>query len=158
MKGSAWRCVGVLAVAGALTACGFYGPQPVTYTAYQLTCCTKADIEQTWRPGTTVGLHWIVETSSRTTVNPTHLVTITSKLLGPNDDVASLKTSKPATQTVNGSVTTYDDRKPPPAESLVATFMLPPNLLPGLYRLDFNSDFGDGSSAGGSSIVRVGTP
>ena len=158
MRGSAWRWVGVLAVAGALTGCGFYGPQPGTYTAYQLTCCTKADIEQTWRPGTTVGLHWIVETSSRTTVNPTHRVTITSKLLGPYDDVASLKSSKPATHTVNGSVTAFDDRRPPPTESLVATFELPQDLQPGLYRLDFTSDFGDGSSAGGSSIVRVGTP
>src|SRR5207237_2196953 len=122
---SDWLCVVVLTVAGVITVCGFYGPQPGTYNAYQLTCCTKADIEQTLRPGTTVGLHWIVETSSRTTVNPTHRVTITSKLLGPYDDVASFKSSKPATHTVNGSVTTFDDRRPPPTESLVATFELP---------------------------------
>jgi hypothetical protein len=39
----------------------------------------------------------------------------------------------------------------------VTSFLLPADLPPGTYRLDFKTDFGDSSSAGGSSIVRVGT-
>jgi hypothetical protein len=131
------------------------GPSPVTYTAYQLTCCTKADIEQLWHPGTEVDLHWIVE-SSTTTVNPAHKVVITATLKGPYSDIDTLKHASGATKVVQGSVITMDDSVPPP-EPAVSIFLLPADLPPGYYNLAFKSDFGGGNSAGGASIVRVGT-
>ena len=138
-----------------LTACGFPGQNAVTYTAYYLTCCTKADIDQTWQPGTTVELHWILESASRTTVNPTHKTVLTAVLTGPYKDASTLKEASGATHTVQGSITTMDDRNPPPVTP-VATFLLPPDLPPGYYNLKIKWDFGDGSSAASASIVQVG--
>lgn len=139
-----------------VTACGLPGPNPVTYTAYQLTCCTKADIDRLWQPGTTVGLHWIVETASRTTIKPTHKVIIAAVLMGPYSEVTTLKQANGATHAVKGSIITTDDRTPSPIAQ-VTTFFLPPDLPPGYYKLNLKWDFGDGSSAGASSVVRVGT-
>jgi hypothetical protein len=152
-----FRWVLAFALCGALaSACGLPGPSPVTYTAYQLTCCTRADIEQVWAPGTSVDLHWIVQTSSRTTINPTHKVVITAVLQGPFSDVTTLKRSGAATHAVQGSALTFDDRTLPSAEQ-VTTFSLPPDLPAGYYNLNMRWDLGDGSSVAGSSVVRVAT-
>ena len=62
-----------------------------TYTAYNLTCCTKADIDRLWQPGTSVELHWMVESASVSKLNPTHRVSITANLSGPYSDQDSLK-------------------------------------------------------------------
>jgi hypothetical protein len=140
-----------------VTACGMLGPTPVTYTAYGLTCCTQADVEQLWQPGTEVDLHWIVETATRTTVNPTHKFAVVAVLTGPYADVATLKQAKGATHVVQGSVVMMDDRMAPP-QPRVTIFLLPADLPSGYYNLETKVDFGDGSSAGGGSIVRVGTP
>ena len=140
-----------------VAACGMLGPTPVTYKAYALTCCTKADIDQLWQPGTEVDLHWIVETGTRTTVNPTHKFVITAILKGPYGDVPSLKKSSAATHVVQGSAVTIDDRVPPP-DSEISIFLLAADLPPGYYNLETKVDFGDGSSAASGSVVRVGTP
>ena len=140
-----------------LTACGLPSSNAVTYTTYQLTCCTKADIDQLWQPGATVDLHWIVEQSTTTTVRPTRHVVAVAVLMGPYGNVAAAKQGSGATDAVQGSVVTMDDRTAPPGPE-VTTFFLPADLPPGYYRLDFKSDIGDGTSAGGGSIVRVGTP
>jgi hypothetical protein len=132
------------------------GPNPVTYNAYYLTCCTKADIDQLWQPGTEVDLHWIVEAGTRTTVNPTHKLVIAAGLTGPFSDIAALKQAKGATHAVQGSAVTIDDRVPPP-EPEVSIFLLPADLPAGYYNLETKVDFGDGSSARGGTIIRVGT-
>ena len=121
-----------------------------------MTCCTKADINQLWQPGSTVELHWIVESASRTTVNPTHKAIATAVLMSPYSDATTLKQASGATHAVQGSVIAIDDRTPP-STTPVTTFLLPADLPPGYYNLNLKWDFGDGSSAGGSSIVRVGT-
>jgi hypothetical protein len=139
-----------------VTACGLPGANAVTYTAYQLTCCTKADVDRLWQPGTTVELHWIVETASRTTINPTHKVVIAAVLMGPYSDVTALKQAISATHAVQGSIITMDDRTPPPAAQ-VTTLLLPADLPPGYYNLNLKWDFGGGSTAGAGSVVRVGT-
>ena len=146
----------LLLLATLVTACALPGPTTVTYTAYRLTCCTQTDIDQVWRPGTTVELHWIVETSKATTVNPTHKLVTSATLLGPYSDVTTLKQAIGGTHAVQGSIITTDDRTPPDAGT-VSTFLLPPDLPSGYYKLNIKSDFGDGGSAGGSSIVRVGS-
>src|SRR5229473_3226770 len=129
-----------------VAACGVTGPNPVTYTAYQLTCCTQAGAE--------VDLHWTVESGTKTTVNPTHKVVVVVTLTGPYADVVTLKQAKGGTHVVQGSVITMDDRVPP-AEPAVSIFLLPADLPPGYYNLAFNTDFGGGNSAGGASVVRV---
>jgi hypothetical protein len=139
-----------------MTGCGMLGPSPVTYTIYGLTCCAKADVEQVWQPGKEVDLHWIVESSTTTTVNPNHNVVITATLMGPYSDIPTLKRAIGATRTVQGTVIEMDDRVPPP-DPAVSIFLLPADLPPGYYNLAFNTDFGGGNSAGGASIVRVGT-
>jgi hypothetical protein len=139
-----------------VVACGATGPNPVTYNAYQLTCCTQTDIDQVWQPGKEVDLHWTVESSTRTTVNPTHKVVIVVTLTGPYADVATLKQAKGGSHVVQGSVITMDDRVPPLVPE-VTTFLLPGDLPAGYYKLSFKTDFGDGSSAGSASIVQVGT-
>jgi len=131
------------------------GPSPVTYTAYELTCCNKADIEQLWQPGTEVDLHWIVDSRTTTAVSPGHKVVITATLMGPYSDIDTLKHASSATKLVQGSVITMDDSVPP-AEPPVSIFLLPVDLPPGYYNLEFKSDFGGGNSAGGASIIRVG--
>lgn len=141
-----------------LTACGLPGSNAVTYTAYQLTCCTQADIEQVWQPGTEVDLHWTVESRTRTAAaGGGHKVMIVVALMGPYSDIATLKSSKGATHVVQGSVITMDDRVPPP-EPAITTFLLPADLPAGYYNLTFTTDFGGGNSMEGASIVRVGTP
>src|SRR5580704_6099452 len=138
-----------------LIACGMPRANPVTYTAYQLTCCTKADIDQLWKPCTEVDLHWIVVNGTTTTVAPTHVLVITASLTGPYSDIDTLKHSRGAAHVVQGSMITMDDRAPPPAPA-VSIFLLPADLPAGYYNLAFNIDFGDGSSGGGAGIVRVG--
>ncbi len=137
------------------TGCGMVGPTPVTYTTYQLTCCTKADIEQVWKPGTEVDLHWMVEERMTTTVSSSHKVLITATLMGPYGDVPTLKHASGATHAVQSSVMEMDDRIPPP-DPEVSVFLLPADLPSGFYNLAFKTDFGGGNSAGGASVVRVG--
>jgi hypothetical protein len=139
-----------------VTACGSPGPTAVTYTGYYLTCCTQADLDQPWQPGTTVELTWIVKSASRTTVNPTHQAVASAALTGPYKDVATLKLASGATHTVQGSAVAMDDRTAPPTTP-VTTFVLPADLPPGFYNLNVKWDYGDGSLAEGGSIVRVGT-
>lgn len=138
-----------------MTACGLPGSDAVTYTEYQLTCCTKADVERIWQPGTTVELHWIVAIASTTKVNPTHKVVIAAVLMGPFSDVTTLKHATGASHAVQGSIITMDDRAPPPPTE-VTTFFLPADLPSGYYQLNLKWDFGNGNSAGAGSIVRVG--
>ena len=140
-----------------MTGCGMLGPSPVTYTTYQLTCCMKADIEQTWQPGTEVDLHLMVETRTQTATNAAHKVVIVVTLTGPFSDVPTLKHASGATHVIQGSVIAMDDRTPPP-EPPVSIFLLPGDLPAGFYNLAFKSDFGGGNSVESASIVRVGTP
>ena len=139
----------------ALTACAGSVNPPTTYTAYQLTCCTHADIESPWQPGTTVDLHLISTTSEVTTVKPSHRVRITAKVSGPFKDAATLKQGGKASAEVSGSPVVFDDRVDP-SSAAVIQFSLPADLPPGLYNLDMSWDFGDGSSASSGSIVQVG--
>jgi len=141
----------------ALMLAGCVGPsaQTTTYTSYGLTCCTAGDVDMLWRPGSTVDLHLIPMSSQVTTVNPTHHVRITGLLSGPFADVATLKQGREGADKVTGSPVVFDDREVPSSDSVI-TFLLPANLPSGLYNLDVNTDFGDGGSAGGASIVRVG--
>ncbi len=141
----------------ALALCSSYlgaGQQPVTYTQYQFTCCTSADVNQIWQPGSTVELHWIVKTATVTAVNPTHSVVLTAELQGSYNDVAMLKQSKGATHIVQGSVIRADDRT---SGAPITTFLLPADLPAGYYNLVFKDDFGGGNSMSAASIVRVGT-
>lgn len=148
---------GVGALAGVLlSACGYYAPQPVTYTEYQLTCCTKADVEQVWRPGTTVALHLIVQKSTKTAVNPSHRVVLTSVLVGPFEDVTSLKHSSTGAHSVNGAEIVFDDSTQPAPESQVMSFVLPSDLPSGFYQLNLRWDFGGGNAVESGSVVRVG--
>jgi hypothetical protein len=149
------RGLAVLATPLLVAACSIAGPTPTNYTAYQLTCCTQADIERDWQPGTSMNLHWIVQTAHVTTVNPTHRVVITAKLQGPHSDASNLKQSPAGGYDVSGSTITIDDRVPPSPET-VMTFTLPAALPTGLYNLAIKWDLGDGSSAEGGSVVRVG--
>ena len=146
----------VLMLVALLTACGLPGPKAVTYTAYDLTCCTKGDIVGLWQPGTTVELHWIVESASRTTLNPTHKVIVTASLWGPYSDTRLVQANGTAIQSIQGSVTMMDDRRPP-STAAVTTFQLPADVPSGWYKLNFHTEFGDGSSADGTSVVRIGT-
>jgi hypothetical protein len=139
-----------------MNGCGLPRSNVVTYTAYQLTCCSRDDIDQVWQPGTTVELHWILGISITTLQNPTHKTVVSAELLGPYSDVDTLKHEAGAAHVVPGSMITIDDRVPPQIPP-VSSFYLAPDLPPGYYRLNFKSDFGGGGSAGGSSIVRVGT-
>ena len=141
-----------------VAACGMSGQSSVTYTAYQLTCCATAEIEQVWKPGTEVDLHWTVETKERTgTASGAHKIVIVVTLTGPYSDVATLKSSKGASHVVQGSVITMDDRVPP-VEPAITTFLLPADLPAGYYNLSFTTDFGGGNSMESASVVSVGTP
>ncbi|HSP09756.1 MAG TPA: hypothetical protein VLU92_09200 [Candidatus Dormibacteraeota bacterium] len=137
-----------------LAVCG-PAPQAVTYTAYYLVCCTQAELDQPWRPGTTVELSWIVESVRRTTVNPTHKAVATGVLTGPYSDAPAPQSASGATHTVHGTTVAMDDRMAPSATP-VATFVLPANVPPGYYNLNMRWDFGDGSLAESDSTVRVG--
>lgn len=150
-----WRGAGALA-ALILSACGYIAPQSVTYTEYQLTCCTKADVDQVWHPGTTIALHLIVQQSTKTTVNPTHRVVLTSALIGPFEDVTSLKRSSTGARSVNGAEIVFDDRTQPSPDSQFISFALPSDLPSGLYQLNLRWDFGGGNAAKSGSVVRVG--
>ena len=147
--------VPALCLAGTLlTACNSPG-STVTYTTYQLTCCSKADIDRVWQPGSTVELHWAVTTSTTTGLNPIHKVVIAAVLMGPFSDVNTLKHAAGATHAVQGSIITMDASVPPPPDE-VTTFVLPADLPPGYYQLNLNWDFGGGNSQGAGGIVQVG--
>lgn len=154
MRRLAWLVFGVATA----TACGAGSPvPPVTYTQYQLTCCAQADIDQTWQPGATVELHWMVLANTVTTVNPSHKAVSSAQLLGPFSDVDTLKHAKAGQYVVQGSIVTIDDRVAPSTPP-VSEFFLPPDLPTGYYQLNIHTDLGDGTSFGSGSIVHVGTP
>jgi hypothetical protein len=157
--------LGVAVVSGALLA--FL----VTDTGYDVTCCTQADIDRPWQPGTTVELHWTVETDSPNLPdrvfdrfeNPTHKVSITAVLSGPYSDRAAVNhaiqqgpTGDIPTVTVLGSVTAMDDRTRP-STAPVTTFVLPADLPAGYYDLTLLWEDGNGGIGDPRNIVRVGT-
>ena len=154
-----WTLV-LLLPATLLSACWL--PGRTTYTAFNLTCCTKADLDRLWQPGTTVELHWMVESASVSKLNPTHRVSITAVLGGPYSDQDALKRaiqqtpSGEATHAVQGSVIAMDDRAPPPTRP-VTTFLLPTDLPPGYYDLTLIWVDQDGGTLDPLRSVRVGT-
>ena len=136
--------------------CGGTSPNTVAiYPVYQFTCCVKEDVEQSWRPGHTVELHWIVRQGAPSVSNVPHAVTLVATIYGPYADMETLKKGGGATNAVQGSVVKTNDRTPKPVP--VSTFILSPDLPPGYYNLTFTDDFGNGSSAGGAMVVRVGS-
>lgn len=148
-------------------------PGQVADTPYNLTCCTQADINRPWQPGTTVDLHWTVESESGANLldrvfdkfeNHTHKVFITAVLSGPYSALAGLKQiilsgtsagDHPATA-VHGSVIAMDDRTRP-STTPVTTFVLPADLPPGYYDLTLIWEDGNGGTGDPLNIVRVGT-
>ena len=154
-----WTLV-LLLPATLLSACWL--PGRTTYTAYNLTCCTQADIDRLWQPGTTVELHWKVESASVSKLNPTHRVSTTAFLGGPYSDLAALNLaiqgapSDEATHTVQGSVIAMDDRAPP-STTPVTTFLLPTDLPAGYYDLTLYWVDQDGGTGDPLHSVRVGT-
>ena len=143
----------------------------VTDTGYDVTCCTHADIDRPWQPGTTVDLHWTVESDSSNVLdrvfdrfeNPTHKVSIRAVLSGPYSDRAAVNQAiqpGPAgdnpTVTVLGSVTPMDDRTRP-STTPVTKFVLPADLPAGYYDLTLLWEDGNGGTGDSSNIVRVGT-
>ena len=149
-------------------------PGLVTDSTYSLTCCTQADINRPWQPGTNVDLHWTVESESGANLlldrvfetNPTHKVSITALLSGPYSDLAGVKQNiqggsplgdHPATADVHGSVIAMDDRTRP-STTPVTTFVLPADLPPGYYDLILLWEDGNGGTGDPTNIVRVGTP
>lgn len=149
-------------------------PVLVTDSPYSFTCCTQADINRPWQPGTTVDLHWTVEGQSESGAdlldrvfdkfeNPTHKVFITAFLSGPYSDLARLKQMirtcpcPAGDHPVSGSVITMDDRTRP-STTPVTTFVLSADLPPGYYDLTLMWEDGNGGTADPHNIVRVGTP
>jgi hypothetical protein len=143
-------------------------PSLVTDSTYGLTCCTQADINRAWQPGTTIDLHWTVESDNLFhrvfDKNPTHKVFITAQLSGPYSDLAGLKqiiltggAGAPGSATVNGSDIAMDDRTRP-STTPVTTFVLPADLPPGYYDLLLYWEDGNGGTGDPTIIVRVGTP
>lgn len=143
----------------------------VTDTGYDVTCCTQADIDRPWQPGTTVELHWTVELNSFNVPdrvfdkfeNPTHKVSITAFLSGPYSDPAAVNqamqpgsTGDIHAATVQGTVTTLDDGTRP-STTPVTTFVLPADLPPGYYDLTLLWQDGNGGTGDSRNIVRVGT-
>jgi hypothetical protein len=125
-------------------------PSLVKDSPYSLKCCTQADINRPWQPGTTVDLHWTVGSDNLLDrvfdTNPIHKGFITAFLSGPSGSSA-----------VHGSVIAVDDRTRP-STTPVTTFVLPADLPPGNYDLVLIWDDGSGSTIDPRNIVRVGTP
>jgi hypothetical protein len=143
-------------------------PGLVTDSPYSLTCCTQADINRPWQPGTTVDLHWTVASDNLFDrvfdKNPTHKVFITALLSGPYSDLAGLKqiilvagAGAGGSSAVHGSVIAMDDRTRP-STTPVTTFVLPADLPPGYYDLVLIWEDGNGGTGDPTNIVRVGTP
>jgi hypothetical protein len=143
----------------------------LTDTGYDVTCCTQADIDQPWQPGTTVELRWTVESGGPNLPdrvfdrfeNPTHKVSITAVLSGPYSDRAAVNqaiqqgpTGDIPAVTVLGSVTAMDDRSRP-STTPVTTFALPADLPAGYYDLTLLWEDGNGGIGDSRNIVRVGT-
>ena len=141
---------------------------------YTLTCCAQADINRPWQPGTTVDLHWTVESESESGAsvfdrvfdkfeNPSHKVFIRAFLSGPYSDLAGLKQiirtcpCAAGDRSVNGSVIAMDDRTRP-TTTPVTIFVLPADLPPGYYDLTLIWQDGNGGTGDSRNIVRVGTP
>jgi hypothetical protein len=153
------RAVGsVLILLGLLcAACG--GPSPhasgVSYATTRFTCCTRADVEQVWRPGETLTVHWIAQDGARTADAAPHAVRLTVTLTGPYADAASLKRAAAAARRLEAAAITVDDRT---ATAPISAIALPADLPPGLYDLAFEVDLGGGNRMGGASVVRVDGP
>jgi hypothetical protein len=143
-------------------------PGLVTDSPYSLTCCTQADINQPWQPGTTVDVHWTVRSDNLLDLvfdkNPPHKGFITALLSGPYSDLTGPKQNitvagagAGGSSAVHGSVIAVDDRTRP-STTPVTTFVLPADLPPGDYDLVLIWDDGSGATIDPRNIVRVGTP
>lgn len=124
------------------------------YPVYQFTCCAREDVEQTWHPGQTVELHWMVRQGAPSVSNTPHPVTLYATIMGPYADLGKLKQGGTAAYVIQGSTVRTNDRTPSPVP--VSTFVLGSNLPPGYYNLMFVDDLGNGRSAPGAFPIRIG--
>ena len=159
MSRMAALAIAALVAAALLAGCGPASPSQsgVTYARYQFSCCDKSATKQTWQPGSTVDLHWIVQNASPTTISKAYPVTLSAYLLGAFVDVPTLKkvatTGGTASRIVTTPLIATNDRN---AVAPVSTFVLAPDLPFGYYNLTFKVDSGEGNWYGGSGIVQVG--
>jgi hypothetical protein len=123
----------------------------VTYPSSTFTCCPASDLSAPWQSGQQVTLHWQVQPGPATRDNLVHPLTITAVLAGPYPDLPSVKSNAAARKVPLLTLHTNDRAASLPP----STFMLPPDLTPGFYNLDFKFDSGGGNSYGGASIVRA---
>lgn len=137
-------------------ACGGSTPNTVAvYPVYQFTCCVSEDVNQTWRPGQTIELRWIVKQGAPSVSSTPHPVTLFATMYGPYSDVESLKKAGgTGAWAIQGSVVKTNDRT---SSQPISTFILPSSLPPGYYNLMFADDFGSGHSANGAMVIRVGS-
>ena len=152
-----WQPFGALAAVAVLIGCSSssHGPSGLTYASYKFSCCSAPDIQQTWHPGQTVEMHWIVQDAGQTTDNRRHPITLTAVMTGSYADVNSLKGGAAASRTIRAPAINTDDRTPTAPSSI---FTLPADLPTGFYNLGFGVDFGGGNSWNTASIIQVGPP
>jgi hypothetical protein len=152
-----WQPFGALAAVAVLIGCSSSSPgqSGVTYASYKFSCCSGPDIQQTWHPGQTVEMHWIVQDAGQTTDNRRHSITLTAVMTGSYADAMSLKSGAVASRTLRAPAINTDDRTPTAPSSI---FTLPSDLPPGLYNLVLGVDFGGGNSWSAASIIQMGPP
>lgn len=124
------------------------------YPVYQFTCCAREDVEQTWHPGQTVELHWMVRQGAPSVSNTPHPVTLHATIEGPYADMATLKKGGAGSYMLSSSTVRTNDRTPSPVP--VSTFALPSFLRAGYYNLRFADDLGNGQSEQGAFPIRIG--
>ena len=159
MSRMATLAIAALVAAAPLAGCGPAGPSAdgPTYSRFQFSCCDKSVMKQTWKPGSTVELHWIAKSATHTTDSKAYPITLSAVLTGPFGDVQTLKNVATSGGTVSRMVTTpliaTNDRNP---IAPVSTFVLPADLAPGYYNLTTKVDSGGGNWYSAGGIVQVG--
>lgn len=150
-------CVAIAALAMAFLVAGCSNstssPSGVTYAVYRFTCCTSADIEQPWRPGKTVQLHWIVELAGQTSSSEPDQIALVAVLEGPYPDAATLKSGVAASRNLPAATTFTDDRS---AVLPISNFELPADLPRGLYNLTLAVESARGNGTRSASVVSIG--
>ncbi len=150
----------LLAVGLALSSCFPYPDEVAIYGEHSYMCCVESLGTHWWYAGQNITLHWAPTPPARTTDPTWHPIVLSLTLIGPFQNVDTLKqaisqgTNPAGVRTITAAPVTANDRH---VESPASHLYLPADLPAGFYNVAWQAAEG-GNSRGGDGIIKVIPP
>jgi hypothetical protein len=135
--------------------CSSHAQQPTgpVRAKYSFECCKKKDLDRVYHPGDVVRLRWTPRSRSMSaSTGPTLDVTLSATLEGGYGTVGVAESSQSGDVRVEARPLEITDRTATPQVSILP---IPEDAAPGWYDLSTTTEWGDGGSESGASLIRV---